>query len=420
MREKISIFVFPLIVLLSASSPLEVQDKSIDQVIAGGVNFLLGSQESDGSWTKKYIISQQFAGGRGAFTSIALLGLRGHKNTDSKINDAISKARQYLLDAVKLASKINEGNDNSFWNRAYSLLALVSLYREKADDGLKGVIQGNIDELVAGQRKSEKEERGGGWYYHIFRGKDGEEEDEAKKKLTDQFKDKKNPQKSDCSGTELFGRGLPVTFLTSVCLIALLEAKDAGFAVPQEAIQAGVSYLNRMRQQDGSFKYYGKTTFTNKLAGSCVRSAPCELALLLAGHGSKERLASAVSIFFKHRDIVDKAWEKQKSEGKKLIMHSATKEGVAPYFFFYGYFWTLQALYFIDKDTPIQIDKADEKSTKSPAECIEILKKTMVKTQTSDGSWYDGPLGGAHYGTGSALVVISGQKLVQSNPTERK
>ncbi len=348
--------------------------KSQEQAVAEGLKYLIKNQGDNGRWGhdegRWYGVKDKVA--IYAITSIGLLALKA--NLDVKIESgdkAIQAALKYIA-SYEGKVEATKGFDLRHWDSAFVLFTLVRLYKEKSGDEVKNRIEKLIDVLESSQ------ETGGGWAYMSVE------------------KDK--------------SVGSSATFLTSNCLIVLLHAKEAGFKVKEETIKSAVGFLKKRRSPSGAFGYYLRDHFADGEIGSCARNVPNELALYLAGESDQKRLQWAVSQFFIFRNELEATRKKWAIKGK--MSYHQGKEGIASYYFFFSYFWAVQALHFVDKEAAIRMD-AEGKTTKTPAECISELKRLVLELQEGDGSWFDNGMPGIHYGTAMALLVLSDQNLIR-------
>lgn len=69
---------------------------------------------------------------------------------------------------------------------------------------------------------------------------------------------------------------------TSYSLQALMLAKEAGYTVPQGAISAGIAYLTKVQQKDGSFNSGGSNTNSTGLAAGALAGGGADAAAIRA------------------------------------------------------------------------------------------------------------------------------------------
>ncbi len=389
------------------------QENSFEEAIIMGAEYLIDKQSSSGSWGKDATALNRAGHGVGAITALGLLAMKTNDKSLKTLegySEAIENAQTYLIDSLKIKKGFAQTFDIRHWNNAFALLVLTRLYREKPTDDLKEQIEYLIEALDSGQ------DRAGGWSY-MRGGKEKPDEDKEEDKKSEEKQEEKKEEKKENDSNVKPQATSGMTFLTATCLLALLEAKDAGFKVPQSAFDVGVKFLLKMRQSNGNFGYMSNKTNCAGKAGSCSRNVPCELVLYLLGEGDQEQLQKAVGQFFAQRHHLEKT-RKQGAKKNNQITH-AGKELIAPYYYFFSHFWTSQALYFIDPKALLDVGYRydDEGDGKTPADCFQILKDEIVQIQKSDGKWIDSGWSNYEYGTAMALIILSGNKILSVTST---
>jgi hypothetical protein len=177
--------------------------------------------------------------------------------------------------------------------------------------------------------------------------------------------------------------GRPNSFVTAPAILALTMAKKQGIDIPKDMIERAAKSLLAQRQSDGVFMY--KSGARQSPEGSCARAPLCELALLLTGNSTKEKVQGAVDSFFKYRHIL----EKIKGQKGTHIGSGAT----APYYFLMGHLYTARAIKALDKNVQ--------------GAYLTKLRDIMFGCQESDNSWWDTPLEKDNKIYGTALGVLT-------------
>lgn len=257
----------------NASVLAQKQWKQLDDSVERGLAWLATKQQDNGSF-------ETIAQGQPAITSFCLLAFlaQGKSPADGQYQQQLSQAVDFIMSQQKTngliavvapdEAPISRNVDHmsvgvsSIYNHAISALALAEVYGHCNPDQAKQlapIIEKAIAATLEMQRWGEKPKHDvGGWRY------------------LDQFDNKK----SDLS-------------ITGWQLMFLRSAKNAGFDVPKESIDAAVKFVENCFLKDDDRKVHGylvgkRDTVTRAMAGAGV------LAMSHAGkHDSKEALASA-------------------------------------------------------------------------------------------------------------------------------
>jgi len=185
----------------------EEASKAIDS----GLDFLLKSQNKDGSWANKSSFTI-------ACTSLGLMAfmVKGEFPGYGPNADALNKAKNFLLKRAKSAADGYLGK--SMYEHGLATLALSELWGMTKDDNDDKEIQRALEAAVKVILRSQNV--GGGWRY----------------------------QPSPDSGQD--------TSVTVMVFIALASARQAGVMVPNESIKRVISYLEGAQDMStGGFSY---------------------------------------------------------------------------------------------------------------------------------------------------------------------
>jgi hypothetical protein len=199
-------------------------------------------------------------------------------------------------------------------------------------------------------------------------------------------------------------------FGTGDALIALHEAKQAGFDVDENVISKGVKFLQDMRLDGRGFIYipgenykkqYNEMPEKEACERSVARIMGCEWSLFLWGKSTEKELEASMEIFMKYKSY---QWELRSYTGEPKKPQSwLLTETSSPYFafIFYGYHNTALAL------RDIKSDKRKEWAS--------ALKADLIKAREGDGYWkhrlpqYKGPdttLGGDSFATANVILAL--------------
>ena len=161
-----------------------ISRKTIDTSIARGVDFLISSQNKNGSWgsatmTKGLNITAPIPGAHHAFragsTGLALEGLLLSGDRRPATVAAIEKAEAWFLKELPRLRRGTVDTMYNVWGHSYGIKALAELYRyREGDDARQSALKNLAQKQV--QRLQRYEDVNGGWGYYDF--------DEATRKPT--------------------------------------------------------------------------------------------------------------------------------------------------------------------------------------------------------------------------------------------
>ena len=343
----------------------------IEASIDRGTRWLIEHQNPDGSWgsarrTKDLNIFAPVPGAHDAFraatTSLCISALIETGSEDAAVDAAIDRAEAWLIVNLPKVRRANMAAIYNVWTHAYATQALVRLLDRHADD--KFSVRQILGQLVDSQidRLARYEMLEGGWGYYDF------------------YSHTQRPS------------GLAMSFTTATGLIALYEARQAGFNVPQDMVDRGLTALRRMQKPDFTYVYsypHQKVPMrpVSRPGGSLGRSQTCNAALRLWGDAeiTDQVLTTWLDRLFARNGFL--------SNGRKRpIPHEAPFQ-VAGYFYFYGHYY---AGVCIELLPPNQQQKFQN-----------YLAHTLIGVQESDGSWFDYPLYDYGHAYGTAFGVMA-------------
>ena len=250
----------------------ENQWKQVDKSVRRGLQWLVTQQQEDGSF-------KTLDPAQPAVTSLCLMAFlaQGESPADGRYQKQLGKAVDYVIAQQKLNGLIAKTAPNevpiprdvnhegvgrtSSYNHAISALALAEVYGQcnpVQAERIAPVIEKAIKATLEMQRWVKQPEHVGGWRYL----------------------QKYSPtQDSDLSVT-----GWQLMFLRS--------AKNAGFDVPKESIDAAVKYVEKCFLKDEDRRVHGYMVGERKAASRAMAGAGA-LAMAHAGkHNSQEALDS--------------------------------------------------------------------------------------------------------------------------------
>ncbi len=358
--------------------------EALDEQIEKGVTFLLQAQNADGSWgdhgmTKGLDVLCPLPGGalafRSAVTGLDVMGLSACSPEDPKVQLALDKAEQWLLDNLPKLRRTDDNTMLDVWGHAYGIRALCSLSQRVSPESrayaqLKSECKRQMDRLFT------ISDGAGGWGYYEF----------------DQTSRRPN--------------GDATSFTTATVLLALKDAENT-FALKSDGkiIRKAVKFLHDLRTPAGSYSYARThmmypSAEINRQTGSLARTPAANAALYAYGKQgiTLQTLEDGLDWLWARGGWLDMA-------RKKPVPHESFALN-AGYFFYYGYFYAAQDIQML---TP-------EKRPRHSA----FLARVLLPLQERDGSWWDFPLYNYHkpYGTGYALFSLAqARQVLYGNPT---
>ena len=356
----------PTLPTVDAVSPGEIND-----AIAGGIKFLLNDQNPNGSWgsatrTKGLNIYAPVPGAHDAFrtatTALSLCALLESGDTSEAVVSATNRAEEWLLTNLPSLKRATGDAIYNVWGHAYSIQALVQMFRRHDDDEK---LKKRIDELIRLQfeRLRRYESVDGGWGYYDFR-----------------FQAQRPTSSS-------------ISFVNGAVLVAFAEAKSIGIEPPQRIVDRSIAATKRQQKNDFTYLYgeYLKDRpmrGINRPGGSLGRSQCCNYALRIWGD---DTVTDNVVKSWLVRLYVRNGW--LDIGRKRPVPHEAWFQ-VAGYFYYFGHYYAALSL----NELP--------QSERKPFQ--QMLARLMVDRQEKNGSWWDYPLYDYHdpYGTAFALMSL--------------
>ena len=350
---------------LKPQIPTDQIIKQSRAAIQNGFDFLVKSQNSDGSWGShhpKMAALMNFGfrtGNRGsqdavrtACTAICAEALLYERELTKSQQRALDLAIEELLTVRKFA--YHPGESYNTWGYGYKLGFLVELndseLGEKYRERIAVAAQSCVDGLLRHQQ------HGGGWGYYSGVMRDYQ---------TMSF------------NTAFFGQ-------------SLYRGKEMGLSVPEGMVIDVAKAVKRQRNPDGSFVYSSshEKSAESILAnlGSGSRTVSSALALYEMGLYDKEQLKQAIRIFNNGENYLE--------QGRKLIQPHSAVHKISGYFFFFGYNYASEV-------ATILQDDIDQKRW-------DRFAWTMLRTQEKYGGWWDTAAAdyGDKWGTGFAIRTL--------------
>jgi len=345
----------------------------IEKSMQRGVDFLLQSQNKDGSWgsaqkTKDLNIFAPVPGAHHAFraacTALCISALieTGAADESTAGSNSLARAESWLMENLPKVRRADTIAIYNVWAHGYGVNALADLSRHGSQDTNR---QQRIKDAILGQydllRRYESVD--GGWGYYDF---------------------KIGSQRPATDAT---------SFITATVLIAMDEAKAIGVAPPADLVKRAIDSLNRQRKNDNTYLYgeylkYQPMRPINRAGGSLGRSQACNLALRVWGD---KTITDGVLTNWLEKLVVRNEWL---SFGRKRPVPHESWFQVAAYFFYYGHYYAALC--------------TDQLPAEEARRFQGYLAAILVPLQEKDGSWWDFPFYNYHppYGTAYALMSL--------------
>jgi hypothetical protein len=163
------------VVAARKSRPVVVAAEELDAAIARGRAFLVGKQNTDGSFgsaerTKDLNIMAGVGshfGFRAATTALAVQALIEEDDGSPAVAAAIDRGERWLLAHLPDVRRDDPTMIYNVWAHAYGIQALVAMHGRRPDDAAR---RGRIESLIRGQfeKLAKYESAQGGWGYYDF------------------------------------------------------------------------------------------------------------------------------------------------------------------------------------------------------------------------------------------------------------
>jgi hypothetical protein len=344
--------------------------QEIRSAIQRGVDFLLKRQNPNGSWGSPYTLRpvEVFApvpGAHHAFragtTGLCVAALVEAGSGRADVASALDRAEAWMLRELPNLRRATPEAIYNNWGHAYSIQAAVRLLsRPGLDEARKEKLRQLVRQQIEMLQRYEFLD--GGWAYYDFAA---------------------HTQKPS---------GSTISFVTATVLVALHEAKQAGFDIPEPIVQRGTASILRQRKPDFSYLYgeylkYAPMHPVNRPAGSLGRSQVCNLAMRLWGDSE---VTDEVVRLWLDRLFARNLWLDM---GRKRPIPHESHFAIAGYFFYYGHYYAARCIELLPPDQRTAYQSH--------------LAHVLLRLQEKDGSWWDFPLYDYHQQYGTAFALMS-------------
>lgn len=192
------------------------------------------------------------------------------------------------------------------------------------------------------------------------------------------------------------------SFTTAAAVLALVDAKGAGLAVPDGLLEPGLRAIERCKLPGGAFTYTveaiprpGKLESLDNVKGSTGRIQVCNLALLRAGRDVPvEARVQGLDLFFEHHRFLEIG-------RRRPIPHEAYYQ-IAGYFYFFGHYYAAEVI------ASLPPERREPYASK--------LLRIVIDTQEADGSMTDYVMHDypRPYGTAYGLLALQLARAARS------
>jgi hypothetical protein len=363
---------------LHPKDPEPVPPAQLEAAIDRGVDFLVTTQNKDGSWggpekSKQLNLYMPVPGShhgmRVAVTAMCVSALIESGRQSEKVLKALERGEAYLIEELPKVRRSEPGMLYNVWTYIYGIQALAHMHGRLPNDKDR---QKKIEDLIRNQYDfmMRFEAAKGGWGYYDF----GAIVTHPADSLTN-------------------------TFTTAAALEAFYEAKQIGVPPPEKPVLRGIESIQDQRKPDFTYLYEYNSKFApsaeewspaagiNLPAGSLGRSQSCNLALRLWGD---QKVTDAVLKEWLDRLITRNGWL---DIGRKRPIPHESYFNVAGYFYYFGHYYACLCIGQLpEKDRPFYQDH---------------LARILMSHQEKDGSWWDYPFFNYHQPYGTAFVLMS-------------
>ena len=224
----------------------------VERIYTKGLKHLLATQQKNGAWRSSY-------GEQPGVIGLAILAMLayGEDPDFGPCSKAIRTGVEAILDQASPTGYLG----NSMYNHGFATLALAEVYGMVDDDRVGPALQKAVDLLL----NSQKQNPYGAWRY--------------------------SPESKDADTT-----------VSGACMVALLAARNAGVAVPQEAIDRGLQYFRSCAATGGGFGY------TSPDGPNGARSAIGALVFALAGQQKDDACIASVNFLKARLDRTERSY----------------------------------------------------------------------------------------------------------------
>jgi hypothetical protein len=358
--------------------PVPVSDSTFADSVRRGVEYLVKTQNKDGSWG-----SPRWTGGVDgdpltsqhsfcvATTALCIESLLEIGGDGDDVKRAVERGTDFLVKELDKLRRADRGNVPNIWGHGYGIQTLAALYR-RTSPGETEKRERFLSLMKAqAERLAHFETAHGGWFYYAS--------------------GLQKPNAPSCS------------FVNAAILICLKRGQEVGAEPPKAVVERALDQLKAMRNPDASF-IYSQTVHSstrpvaeiNRSAGSLGRSQAGNAALRT--WGDPKTTDDVIKVWL-DRLVTRQGWLDM---GRKRPIPHESHAAVAGYFYYFGHYYGSVAITLLP-----------------PAERSfygEHLAKILIERQEEEGSWWDYPLFSYAKPYGTAFALLSLNNCRKSEP----
>lgn len=251
----------PLLAAVSMLAPAAAQDPirrgddsvpaQVEMIYNKGLEYLASSQNEKGGWNDS-------TGSEPGVVGLCVVAFLA-KGEDPNHGPYAKNIRKGIDFIISQQNKNNGYIGSSMYNHGFATLALAEAYGAVDHVELAPALQEAVDLILSAQKRN----RFGAWRY--------------------------TPDSRDADST-----------VAGCQIVSLLAARNAGIAVPDEAIKKGLAYLAKCRGSDGSYGY------TSASGGKPTLTAIGSLCLSLAKEKDSKGYQASLAYLKKNIDYRDR------------------------------------------------------------------------------------------------------------------
>ena len=361
--------------------------EAIDHALAQARSYLLAHQEADGGFGslrdahypdlwENVEAHRAFRVATTGLCARALLSCSAQQGDSTSERDVEARAAALRTLPSLLADhdlrRCDDWDIDTVWGLLFGMQGLVALVADKADpakpallpallnDEQRGAAATAIDAMIA--RIWSFQSPLGGWGYY-------------------------------CDQIDAWQPNWATSFTTAAMVIALDDARKAGFAVDAKRFDAAVEAIAHCELPSGAFTYNispisepGSLESLDDVRGSLGRIAACQLALTRGGRRpSDEKIAAGYGLFLRHHQFLDIA-------RMRPVPHEAYHYN-ASYFFLFGHCHAAALL--------------PELTRAAQRDVAPRIAQQIVAIQEDDGACWDDYFAGYTRASGTAFALLT-------------
>ena len=190
----------------------DVSPAQVDKIYLKGLSYLVRGQNSEGRW------NEMPYGAEPAVVSLSVIAMLAHGD-DPNTGPYALTIRRGLDFVLKQMNPATGYIGRSMYNHGFSALALAEAYGQVEDERLGPALEKSVKLIVSSQSRNPFN----AWRY--------------------------SPESMDADTT-----------VSGAQMVALFAARNAGIAVPEDAIQKGLRFFLKCQTPEGGFGYTGATS----------------------------------------------------------------------------------------------------------------------------------------------------------------